>query len=100
MPFAKNTYVPDYVQTEDESKNNTGGLSKTGTLIEQGDYPVNIVDLENYDKMDIMMRSEYPEMYSDASDYIQPNRCEADINEGVSMCRPMYKDMIRKNSDY
>lgn len=100
MPFAINTYIPDFESAQDKAKHNTGGLSQTGTLIEQGDYPVNIIDLEMYDKMDLEKRSEYADMYNGESNYIQPMRCEGNIEEGVSMCRPMYKDMIRKNSDY
>ncbi|MCJ8292929.1 MAG: hypothetical protein MJK15_00850 [Colwellia sp.] len=100
MPHPINTFVPDFEFAQDRSKRNTGGLSNTGTLIEQGDNPVNVVDIERHDKMDIEMRSEYPEIYEGDSDYMQPKRCGGDIDEGVSMCRPMYSDMIRKNSDY
>lgn len=100
MPYAVNTYLPDFESAQDKSKRNSGGLSQSDTLIEQGDSPVNIVDLETYDKMDIEMRSEYPEIYEGDSEYVQPKRCEGDIVEGVSMCRTMFKDTIRKNSDY
>ena len=97
MTFAINTFVPDFELAKDDAKRNTGGLEQTGTLIEQGDSAVNIVDLVEADKLDIEMRSEYPEMYGDNTDYVQQKRCSADINEGVSMCRPMYADKIRKN---
>ena len=100
MPYPINTFIPDFEFGPDKSKRNTGGSNQSSTLIEQGDTPVNIVDLERQDKMDIEMRSEYPDMYNGDSDYMQPERCGADIDEGVSMCRPMYSDVIRKNSDY
>ena len=101
MPYAINTFVPDSDFARDKAKRNSGGLNQSDTLIEQGDYPVNVADLETQDKMDVEMRSEYPEMHSDEdSNYVQSKRCEGDIEEGVSMCRTMFRDTIRKNSDY
>ena len=100
MSYAINTFIPDNDFALDRAKRNTGGLGSSDTLIEQGDSPVNIVDLEGRDKMDLEMRAEFPEMFDNDSNYVQPKRCEGDIHEGVSMCRPMYKDTIRKNSDY
>ena len=100
MPLPINTFVPDFEYSQDKSRRNTGGLSQTDTLIEQGDYPVNVVDLEHAEKMDTMMRTEYPEMYDMDSNFVQQTRCNGDIEEGVSMCRPMFNDKIRKNSDY
>lgn len=100
MPSAINTFVPDFEYSRDKVKRNTGGLSQSDTLIEQGDNPVNIVDIEAYNQVDIEMRSEYPDMYDGDSDYVQQKRSDGDINEGVSMCRTMFKDTIRKNSDY
>ena len=95
-----NTFYPEFESGEDTAKRNTGGLSRSDTLIEQGDGPVNVADLERHDKMDIEMRSEYPEMYEGDSKYMASTRCSGDITEGVSMCRPMYGDTIVKNSDY
>ena len=100
MPYAINTFVPEFDSLADKAKRNTGGLAHTGTLIEQGDYPVNVIDLEAYDKMDKEMYSAYPEGYSEESNYIPSKNRGGDINEGISMCRTMHKDMIRKNSDY
>lgn len=100
MSYAINTYLPDFEISQDIAKRNSGGLRQPDTLIEQGDYPVNVVDLENYDRMDIEMRSEYPELYEGDSDYVQPMRCGGDVDEGVSFCKPMLKETIRKNSDY
>ena len=100
MTHPINTFVPDSDFAYDNAKRNTGGLNQSGTLIEQGDYPVNVVDLETRDALDVEMRAEYPEMYEGDSNYLQPKRCEGDIEEGVSMCRPMFRDTIRKNSDY
>lgn len=100
MPYAMNTYLPDFEFAQDKSKRNSGGHSQTDTLIEQGDNPVNLVDLERYAKMDIEMRSEYPDMYDGDSEFVQPKSFEGDLVEGVSFCRTMFKDTIRKNSDY
>ena len=100
MPYASNTFILESDSIPDKAKHNTGGLSRSGTLIEQGDNPVNVIDLERYDKMDLEMRELYPDMYAGDSDYMQPKRCGGDIEEGVSMCRPMFNDTVRKNSDY
>ena len=100
MIRAMNTYIPDGDFAQDKAKRNSGGLSQSGTLIEQGDYPVNVADLVEHDKLDKEMRAEYPEMYTEDSSHIQPQHCAGDIEEGVSMCRPMFHDHIRKNSDY
>ena len=100
MPRASNTFVPDFIHVQDRARKNTGGLASSDTLIEQGDTPVNVADLVEYDKMDMAMRSEYPDMHSDDSDYVQLKRSEGDIVEGVSLVRPMFDSMIRKNSDY
>lgn len=96
MPQAINTYIHAGSFARDKAKSNVGGLGNPGTLIEQGDMPVNVEDLKMYGEM------EYPMVDDDYMDgYVSTTKSGADITEGVSLTRSMYQhEMIRKNSDY
>ena len=85
----------------DTAKKNHGGLDDPGTLIEQGDLPVNAEDLKASDVSDL----EYREMLAMDDDYdstsVATVNSGSDIEEGVSMARSMYNhEHIRKTSDY
>ena len=92
-----NIYLPDYEMGQDVSKQNKGGLNNPDTLINQGDLPVNIVDIRQREEFDSEMASM---MSSEDTPYMKQPRSAGDVNEGVSMIQPMYSDAIRKNSNY
>lgn len=99
MPHPMNTFLSDFEYASDRSKRNSGGLYNTDTLIEQGDYPVDVRALEARAEMDRKIRKEYSDDMSRAG-FVEAKFCDGDMEEGVSMCRPMYNDIIKKNSDY
>ena len=55
-----NTYIPESIGISDRSKRNTGGADSSNTLIDQGDYPVNVDDIKKYDMHEQEMMAEYP----------------------------------------
>jgi hypothetical protein len=92
-----NVYLADYEMGQDVSKQNKGGLNNPDTLINQGDLPVNIVDMRAQAVRNAEMTSM---MFGEGTPYVAQPISDGDINEGVSMIQPMYSDAIRKNSDY
>jgi hypothetical protein len=92
-----NVYLSDYEMGQDVSKQNKGGLNNPDTLINQGDLPVNLVDIRRQDEYNAEMATM---MAGEDSPYVAQPISGGDANEGVSMIQPMYSDSIRKNSDY
>ena len=92
-----NVFLHDFEYGADRSKHNKGGMNSPDTLLEQGDFPVNIIDLQRNEEHNVEMAKMMTRV--DAPYVKQPISAE-DINEGVSMIQPMYSDSIRKNSDY
>jgi hypothetical protein len=92
-----NVYLYDYEDGQDVSKQNKGGLNSPDTLINQGDLPVSIIDMQERDRRNIEI-SEM--MYGKDTQFVAQPFSAGDINEGVSMINPMYSEAIRKNSDY
>ena len=101
MPRAINTFIPDSFYAPDRSKHNQGGLDNPNTLIDQGDVPVNVADLQSYDEM-YKGRMDDGYMDDDYEDpYLGAQNTGGDIQEGVSLTRTMYQhEHVRKNSDY
>jgi hypothetical protein len=92
-----NVFLPEFEVGSDRAKHNKGGMYNPDTLIEQGDFPVNIVDMQRNEEF----RAEMATMsLKIETPYMNQPRSGADINEGVSMIQPMYSDAICKHSDY
>ena len=91
-----NVFLYDYEIGQDVSKQNKGGLNNPDTLINQGDLPVDIVDVRERAERNIEVSAM---MYGDGTAFVAQPFSNADINEGVSMIEPMYSQAIRKNSD-
>lgn len=92
-----NTFFPDFISGNDVAGHNTGGLNRSDTLIDQGDLPVNVIDLKA--KAEFMReQTEYEDALIDG--YITPRYVESDMHEGVAFAESMYNQQVRKNSDF
>tara|TARA_R110000851_G_scaffold121083_1_gene249583 strand:- start:174 stop:458 length:285 start_codon:yes stop_codon:yes gene_type:complete len=90
-------FLCDYREGQDTAKQNEGGLNNSDSLIEQGDLPVNIMEMQQRGQRNI---EESEMMYGKDTPFVAQPVSEGDINEGVSLIEPMYGNAIRKNSDY
>lgn len=92
-----NTFNPSFYPSPDKAKNNQpGGLDNPNTLVEQGDYPIRYDDMQMHDQFRQEMAAEFPM----GDEFVAHKRTGGDLEEGISMQKPLFNDPIRKMSDY